>query len=269
MFYYDDLYRQGSTYYRWCLGHRSGQALGLSFGKHGARIAFSDINETNIATTKALYKEAGIVYTSFVSDVSSEVETEQLIANVINAYGRLDVLIANAGIGKRLSIEEMDLDIFRNIMKVNFFGAVYVTKYALPHLLQTKGSVVAISSVVGCCSMPKYSPYAASKSAMQSYFEVLRMETHKRLHTLIVCPGITNTSMMKRSLANIGMSSTIKMMKPDTAAEAIYRAYRRKQRKLILTWKGRLTVWFSRMFPQMTARIITAVFARIEKRNMS
>ena len=246
-----------------------GQSLCLSFGKRGAQIAFSDINETGIDETESLCSQAGIINKSFVSDAASETDNKQLIANVISTYGRLDVLIANAGIGGRYSIEEIDVDLFRSIVNVNFLGAVYITKYALPHLLQTKGSVIGISSVVGYCNMPNYSPYAASKSAVQSFYKVLRMETHKRLHVMVVCPGITNTNLMKRAMDSIGGLGKVKMMQPEEVSEAIYHAYRRKRQQLILTWKGRLLVWLNRMLPSLTERMIKAFFAHIEKRKRS
>ena len=248
-----------------------GRALGFSFGRRGARIAFSGQNKERISETNALYKQAGITHKAFVSDASSEEQCKQLVDEVVSTFGQLDVLIANAGIGTYAFFEDIRMDTFRKVMEINFFGAVYATKYALPYLLKKGGSVIAISSINGYRSTPARSAYTSSKFAMQGFFENLRIEqAHKGLHVLVACPGFTTSNIRKRALTADGSEhgesprDEKKMMSAESVAEATYRAYRRKKRDLILSSGGRFIVWLTKRLPGLADRIILAYMARRE-----
>ena len=249
-----------------------GRALGLSFGTRGARIAFSGRNSVRIAETEALYKQAGIVHKSFVSDASSEVANKQLIADVISAYGRLDVLIVNAGIVMWGRISELSLETLRKIIETNFFGAVYAVKCALPHLLKTQGSVISMSSTSGYRSAPRLSAYGASKAAMQMFSESLRMEHWKKLHVLVVCPGLTESNLLEDAVLSGDRVSgkfpkeSYQPMSSKRVAEATYRAYHRKLKRLILPMRGRLLVWFTRCFPSWAEYVVATYMSRVLRR---
>ena len=246
-----------------------GRALGVSFGKRGARIAFSGRSKVRIEETESLYNQLGISYQSFISDATSRVENEQLIANVISTYGHLDILIANAGIVMWGQIGELSLETFRKVVETNFFGTVYAVKYALPYLLETKGSVIAVSSTSGYRSAPRLSAYGASKAAMQMFAEALRMEHWKKLHVLVVCPGLTESNLLKdatlsenRVLGSLPKSS-YQEMSSERVAEATYRSYRKKHKRLVLPFRSRFLVWFTRCFPNWAEYVVVMYLSRV------
>jgi NAD(P)-dependent dehydrogenase (short-subunit alcohol dehydrogenase family) len=111
--------------------------------------------------------------------VGREEDCEQLVRQAVESFGRLDVLINNAGISMRALFSDSSPAVLEQIMQVNFWGAVYCTHYALPWLLKSGGSVVGISSVAGFKGLPARTGYSASKFALQGFLESLRIENRK------------------------------------------------------------------------------------------
>jgi len=114
------------------------------------------------------------------TDVSKESDCQVLIEKAIEKFNRIDILINNAGISMRSLFEEVDLDVIRRLMDTNFWGAVYCTKFALPHILLSRGSVVGVSSIAGYKGLPGRVGYSSSKFALQGFLEVLRIENLKK-----------------------------------------------------------------------------------------
>src|SRR3546814_6938546 len=106
--------------------------------------------------------------------------------------GGIDVLVNNAGMSMRALFQDLDLGVLRRVMDVNFWGTVYCTKYALPAILKSGGSIVGVSSIAGYKGLPGRTGYSASKFAMQGFMESLRIETFKQgVHVMVACPGLT------------------------------------------------------------------------------
>ena len=134
-------------------------------------------------------------------DVSNQQECEKFIAETINKFGQIDILINNAGITMRALFNDVSLDVLKKLMDVNFWGSVYCTKYAMPYLLQSKGSIVGMSSVAGYKGLPTRSGYSASKFALEGWLEALRIEHLKTgLHVLIARPGFTATNIRNTAM---------------------------------------------------------------------
>ena len=190
------------------------------------------------------------------ADVSVEEDAKRIIDETLVKFGRIDVLINNAGISMRALFEEMDLTVLKRLMDTNFWGAVYCTKYALPHLLESKGSVVGISSIAGKKGLPGRTGYSASKFALEGFLETLRIENLKKdLHVLVACPGFTASEIRISSLSADGSAQgespreENKMMSAQTVANEIAEAVKYRKRDLVLTFNGRLTVWLNKFFP--------------------
>src|SRR5215208_2095058 len=111
-----------------------------------------------------------------VADVSNENDCRHFIESTINVFGGIDVLVNNAGISMRALLKDAPTEILRNVMNVNFFGAVYCTKYALDTITERRGVIVGISSVAGYRGLPGRSAYSASKFALQGWLEAIRTE---------------------------------------------------------------------------------------------
>lgn len=196
-------------------------------------------------------------------DVSREAECRQLIGAAIERFGRIDILVNNAGISMRAVFEDVDLSVLRKLMDVNFWGTVYCTKYALPYLLQTKGSVVGIISVAGYIGLPGRTGYAASKFAIRGFLDTLRIENMKKgLHVLVAAPGFTASEVRKAALTAQGSKqgetprNEEKMMTAEQCARHIVCAVQKRRRQLILTFtEGKLSVFLAKFFPAMIDRL--------------
>ena len=197
------------------------------------------------------------------TDVSAEADCKNLIDLATGRFGKIDVLINNAGISMRALFQDVDVKVIGRLMQVNFWGSVYCTKYALPWLLKTKGSVVGVSSIAGYKGLPARSGYSASKFALQGFLETLRVENLKTgLHVLIACPGFTASNIRKTALAEDGSMqgesprAEEKMMTSEAVAKEIMRAVKKRKRTLILTRQGKLTVLLNKLFPALTDKLV-------------
>ncbi len=190
------------------------------------------------------------------ADVSQEADCKQLIDETIAKFGKIDVLVNNAGITMRALFNDADIDVIRRLMDINFWGTVYCSKFALPHLLKTKGSIIGVSSIAGFKGLPGRTGYSASKFAMQGFLEALRIENYKTgLHVLIACPGYTASNIRNAGLNKEGKAQgespldEKKLMSAEEVAAYIARATTKRKKYLVLTPLGKLTVWLNRFFP--------------------
>jgi len=201
-------------------------------------------------------------------DISNEPFCHDLIKNCIQHFNKIDVLINNAGMSMRGLLNDTDLSVLKRLMDVNFWGAVYLTKYALPYLLQSQGSVIGVSSIAGFKGLPARTGYSSSKFALQGFLESLRNENHKTgLHVLIACPGYTESNIRKTALNANGEVqgetplNESKLMSAEEVAEKIWQAYEKKSWYIIMTLQGKLAVWINKLWPRLadwlTYRVIS------------
>lgn len=169
----------------------------------------------------------------------------------------------------RALFEEVDLDVVKKVMDINFYGALYATKYCLPEIIKNKGSVVGISSIAGFRGLPARTGYSASKFALQGFLEVLRTEMlYKDVHVLTACPGFTASNIRKSSLTADGSAQgesprkEEKMMSSEECAEHIYKATLKRKKYLILTMQGKLTVFLNKWFPGWMDKMVYKVMAK-------
>ncbi|WP_207891073.1 SDR family oxidoreductase [Hymenobacter edaphi] len=233
-----------------------GQACALAFGRAGARVAFTGRDAARLEQTLALLTAQGIEARAIRADVGEEADCQRAVAETVQAFGRLDVLINNAGISMRAVFADASLDVIRRLMQTNFFGTVYTTKYALPHLLSGGGSVVGISSIAGYRGLPGRTGYSASKFAMNGFLESLRTELAPQgVHVLTACPGFTASNIRNTALAADGSQQgesprdEASMMSSEEVAQHILRAVQQRSPTLVLTSKGKLTVFLNKWLP--------------------
>ncbi|MBS0000352.1 MAG: SDR family oxidoreductase [Cyclobacteriaceae bacterium] len=246
-------------------GATSGIGRGCAevFGREGAKIVFTGRDEKKMEEVNASLSCLGIEHTGYLMDVSNERENRRLVENIIQRYGRIDVVINNAGISMRALLEDLDMAVFRKIMEINFFGTVYLTKYALPYILESKGTIVGVSSINGHRGTPARTAYTASKYAMEGFFEALRTEVMKRgVHVLVVSPGFTGTNIRNAALNAKGESQgesprdENKMMTPEEVAKRILKGIRGRKRDIVLTTQGKLVVFLNKWIPGLMDKIV-------------
>lgn len=246
-----------------------GAAAAREFAANGSKVMLAARSEMKLSKLvgeiKALNQEAS--YT--VTDVSREEDCRNLISRTIEQYGTIHILVNNAGISMRAAFVDVDLKVLHNLMNVNFWGTVYCTKYALPYLIENKGSLVGVSSVAGFHGLPGRTGYSASKFAMHGFLETIRIENlNKGLHVMVIAPGFTATDIRLHALTADGSEQGIsplhedKLMTPEYVAKWILKGIKKKKRNKILTWIGRLTALMQRILPDMVDRAYYNEMAR-------
>lgn len=246
-----------------------GKALATTFGSNGSRVLITGRNETELSRAVTELRNKGIDIHGFRADVSVEDDNRLMAEEALRVFGRIDVLINNAGISMRALFDEVDLAVVRKVMDINFYGALYATYYCLPEIKKNNGSVVGISSIAGYRGLPGRTGYSASKFALNGFLEVLRTELLKSgVHVLTACPGFTSSNIRKRSLTKDGTQqgesprNEGEMMSAEECAAHIYRATVRRKRTLVLTTQGKVAVFLNKWLPKVADRLVYNVMAR-------
>jgi len=240
-----------------------GKALSFEMGVRGAIVVIAARSEDKLTEIESELKASGVRVLAVKTDVSVEADCRELITATVERFGRIDVLINNAGISMRALFEHVDLKVIRRLMDVNFWGTVYCTKFALPYLQQTKGTVVGVSSIAGFKGLPGRTGYSASKFAMQGFLETLRIENLKKgLHVLIACPAFTASNIRNTALAADGSlqgespRDEESMMKAGDVAVKIADAIEKHKKILVITLQGKLIVLLNKLFPYFMDRMV-------------
>jgi short-subunit dehydrogenase len=236
-----------------------GRSLAHVYGNRGSKLVISARTLENLQNVARELEESGVDVLTVQADVSKEEDCIRLIEAAVKKFGGIDILINNAGISMRALFKDLDLDVIRRLMDTNFWGTVYCTKYALPYLLQSKGTVVGVISVAGHIGLPGRTGYSASKFAVRGFLDTLRVENLKTgLKVLVVAPGFTASNIRKAALTANGTTqgesprNESKLMSPDRVARRIYRAVKNHRRQLILTFvEGKLAVLLKQWFPRL------------------
>lgn len=197
-----------------------------------------------------------------MTDVTKEEDCKNLIGKTVERFGKIDVLVNNAGISMRAVFNDMDLKVMRSLMDTNFWGTVYCTKYALPYLLETKGSVVGVISTAGYVGLPARTAYSASKFAVRGFLETLRIEhLYDGLHVMIFAPGFTTSNIRNVALTADGSPQgetprkEEKMMSAEKVARIMARGIARRRAQMVLTPLGKATLLASRNIPRITDKV--------------
>lgn len=234
-----------------------GKALAAQFAKKHAIVVLAARNEEKLLQAQEQLKKFNSVTLAVPTDVSKEEDCKNLIEQTVSHFGKVDILINNAGISMRALFADLDLTVIRRLMDVNFWGTVYCTKFAEPFLVAQKGTVVGIISIAGYQGLPGRTGYSASKYAIRGFLETVRIENLKTgLHVLVAAPGFTSSNIRKVALLADGslQGSTPRkeknMMSAEFCAYRIYVAILRKKRSLILTTEGKTTVLLNKLFPR-------------------
>ena len=191
------------------------------------------------------------------ADVSVEEDCRQLAEAALARFGGIDVLVNNAGISMRALFKDVDMKVLHTLMDVNFWGTVYCTRYALPSILERKGSVVGVISTAGYAGLPARTGYSASKFAVRGFLETIRIEhVNDGLHVLVFAPGFTSSNVRLASLTADGTPQGAsprdesKMMSAEEVARRLERAIVRRKREVILTSIAHLELFVQRHLPR-------------------
>jgi short-subunit dehydrogenase len=247
-----------------------GRTLAIKLAEQKANLALAARNLAALEITAEQCRQVGGKVIAVPTDVSQREDCEKLIAETLEAFGVIDCLVNNAGMTMWARFDEIeDLTIWEKIMQVNYFGAVYCTHYVLPHLKQSRGLLVAISSLTGKTGVPTRSGYAASKHAMQGFFDSLRIELQDTgVDVLVVSPGFVTTEIRQKAIGAKGqvIATTLNQerkeaMSVELCVDLIVRAMQQRQRELVMTFKGKLGLWLKLIAPKLVDAIAAAAIS--------
>ena len=196
------------------------------------------------------------------TDVTKEEDCKNLIEKTVEHFGKIDILVNNAGISMRAVFKDLDLKVMHSLMDTNFWGTVYCTKYALPYLLESKGTVVGVISTAGYVGLPARTAYSASKFAVRGFLETLRIEhLYDGLHVMIFAPGFTTSNIRNVALTADGSPQgetprdEERMMSAERVARILPRGIARRRAEMVLTPLGKATLFVSRNLPRVTDKV--------------
>lgn len=246
-----------------------GEALAREFASLGANVVMGARSEDKL---KSLADEIGsdnlkrgltpckISYIAI--DVTKEEDCRKLVDKAVAEFGGIDVMICNAGISMRALFDDVDIEVLQRLMDVNFWGTVYCTKYALPWLQKSKGTLVGVSSVAGLHGLPGRTGYSSSKFAMTGFLETIRVENLKKgVHVMVACPGFTASNVRFSALTADGSSqgesprAEDKMMTAEEVAQRMIKGISRRSRLLLMEFNGRATNIIKKISPSFLDRM--------------
>lgn len=237
-----------------------GEALAREAAKQGAKLILAARRLPELERVKA----ACLSHTAWCEvlslDLSSEASIEKAAEQVKRMVPQLDVLVNNAGISQRARASTASFESEKQLMQVNYFGPVYLTKLLFPHLAPKAGLIIT-SSVVGLFGFPTRSTYSASKHALHGYFNTMALEEADRLQVTIACPGRINTPISYSAITDSGQAhgqmdqGQANGIPADVCAQKIWKAFR-DGKNLVLVARGeKLLYWFSKFIPPLYRKI--------------
>ena len=240
--------------------------------REGAQVALvlAARNEARLALVASQCAELGAQTLVLPTDVSLEPDCRALVAATAQRFGQIDILINNAGMSAQALFDQVkadDLAWYEQLMRVNLWGSVWCTHAALPYLKQSRGSIVAVSSLAGLFGVPGRTAYSASKFALTGFFEALRAELITAgVSVTTAYPGVVATQIRHHGLNAAGQTAGSSGLKEDNAmsveecARLILQGLQSRQREVVMTAKGKLGRWLKLLAPaQVEAMALAAL----------
>lgn len=240
-----------------------GEAIAYCLGKEGAKIVLNGRDEQRLHAVQSAFTKESIDTVFFKGDVSDPLAAQELILFTIASFGQLDILVNNVGISSRGYLADLAASVIEQVFRSNVFGTIFPTQAAITELRKTKGSIVFISSLAGIHGLPGLAPYSASKMALTSFVESLRIEEHaNQVHVGLLEVAITEIVHNKEVLAADGSKQVLAPRKKgkvltvqQVAQDCIELVFKRRFKKT-QTILGKLNSYLNRISPLLVETII-------------
>ncbi len=225
-----------------------GACLAASLRRRGARLSLNARNEAKLS------RVAGLDDLIFPGDLTEASVPSTLIAKTVERFGRIDILINNAGRGLYYTASTTPLDEARALFELNLFAPLELTQLATPHLRQTRGIVVNVASIAGHVSLPWLPVYSASKFALAAMTSAQRTELRRAgVHVMGVFPGYVNTEFQMHAAGPMPPERVLQgkrfAISPEECAEATVHGILQRKRTVVAPRKGWLLIWANWLFP--------------------
>ena len=253
----------------WITGSSSGigAAMAKAYADQGAQLILSARNVKALENVRSSCRYPERIKTLDL-DLADSLDIGTKVEQAIGFFGRIDILINNAGISQRSFVSDTLLDVDRKIFEVNYFGTIALTKALIPHFKSNRaGQFVVISSVVGKIGTPLRSSYSASKHALHGFYDSLRAECYDDgIRVTIICPGFVNTDVSINALTGKGEKqgtkdkATANGLSPESfSKKAIKSIHYKRQEVVIGGGLELLAVYVKRFFPLLLSRMVRKV----------
>lgn len=234
-----------------------GEELACRMAEKGAKLVLAARRTDQLDRVAERVRALGAQALPVACDVTRQEDCRHLIAEAVREFGHIDTLVVNAGASMWARFEDIaDPAILDRLMQVNYMGAVYCTHAALPHLIESRGSIVGIASLTALTGVPTRTGYAASKHAMRGFFDSLRIELAEHgVSVTMIYPGFVATGIRENAVSASGESAKVdpvdpaKVMSVEECVAQILPAIEQRRRELIMTAKGRFGQWLKLIAP--------------------
>ena len=251
-----------------------GKATAAVFLKEGATVVLNGRNEERLlAAAKELSASGGEVF-YVVGDVSDEIQAKTLVDETIKKYGRLDLLVNNAGISMRGDFSELKPEVFKSVFDTNVIGVTNLTIPAMLHIKKNKGSIIFISSLAGIRGLPGLSAYSSSKMALRAIAESIRIQEHDSgIHVGLIQVGFTEIEFAKQTIGADGKLITIKdrskfkVQSKESVANAVLNNIKKRKFVTTLSSIGKANAIMQSVMPGIVEKIIIRSIDKIKKRS--
>lgn len=256
---------QGKTI--WITGASSGigEAFARSFFKEGANLILSSRRKDILQEVKESLGEDASNVKIITLDLTDGNSFPEKTKEALAAFGQIDMLVNNGGVSQRATVLETEMDTYRRLMEINYFGSVGLTKYVLPQMVERKsGHIIVTSSVAGKIGTKYRSGYAGSKHAVQGFFNSLRQEMYEHnVAVTLLCPGFVKTNISKNALTGdgtkfnrMGDAHSKAMTAEEMVAKVMPKIKSRKEEIYVTGIKERLALWVQRFSPTLLNKIL-------------
>jgi short-subunit dehydrogenase len=236
-----------------------------------AALVLAARNQQKLEAVAQQCRDAGAKAEAVMTDVGQEAQCRALVDKSMQAFGRIDALVNNAGMSAHAlfsDVRAQDLHWYEDLMRVNFWGAVWCTHAALPHIKQSRGNIVAVSSLAGLMGVPGRNAYSATKFAVTGFFEALRAELKPSgVSVTVAYPGVVATETRRRGYNAKGEAAGTSGLKEDDAmsieecARLIVEGMNRRKREVVMTTRGKLGRFVKLLAPGMVENMALAALA--------
>ena len=249
-----------------------GKSLANLLGRNKAKLVINGRDKEKLMATEKELKNLGYEVMHFSGDVTQEADCKNLVAETLRHFGKIDILINNAGVSMRGITEQLSPQVISTVFKVNAIAPVMLTQMVLPHIRQTKGSIVFISSLAGFRGLPFIGVYCASKMALTAIVESLRIENHSSgIHIGVVHVGYTEIERGKTAIGVDGKPVSLQERKgfftatTEQVARKIIQSILLRKKRTIIGASGKLYSFLVRYFPGLVELMVRSSYQKTKK----
>lgn len=249
----------------WVTGASSGigKSLAIALSSYQCQIVISSRNEEDLLKVRALCDGSDNI-AILPLDLNDHGAMEEIAQKAISIFGKIDVLVNNAGISQRSLIMDTQLEVYEQLMNINYLGTVALSKALLPHFIaNNSGHFVTVTSLMGKFGSPYRSGYCGAKHALHGFFDVMRMEHEKDgVKVTMVCPGFVQTNVARNALTGDGSPqqnddvATQNGITPELAAKNIIRALEKERYEVYIGGKEVNGIYLKRFFPKLLHKMV-------------